>query len=85
MQASGYREQGDYIFMGHSLGGYLGAHFAIKYPQNITELILMSPVGVPNKPPGYDLDERIEKMESATQKFFFKRAVGLWRSNWAPA
>jgi abhydrolase domain-containing protein 5 len=35
---------------GHSLGGYLAARYALKYPHNIKSLILVSPVGLPEKP-----------------------------------
>jgi predicted alpha/beta superfamily hydrolase len=35
---------------GHSLGGYLAARYALKYPHNIKSLILVSPVGLPDKP-----------------------------------
>ena len=35
---------------GHSLGGYLAAQYALKYPKNIDSLILISPVGFPQQP-----------------------------------
>ncbi|CAG8439772.1 530_t:CDS:2 [Funneliformis mosseae] len=42
--------------LGHSLGGYLAAVYAMKYPMYVEKLILVSPVGVPRNPqnePGY--------------------------------
>ena len=37
--------------MGHSLGGYLCTGYALKYPQRVEKLILVSPAGVPEPPP----------------------------------
>jgi pimeloyl-ACP methyl ester carboxylesterase len=37
--------------MGHSLGGYLCTGYALKYPDNVDKLILVSPAGVPEPPP----------------------------------
>ena len=34
---------------GHSMGGYLSVAYAEKYPQHVERLILISPVGVPEK------------------------------------
>ncbi|GJQ14179.1 hypothetical protein GpartN1_g5970.t1 [Galdieria partita] len=39
-----------FILVGHSLGGYLSAVYAIKYPENIEQLVLVSPVGIPHAP-----------------------------------
>lgn len=36
--------------VGHSLGGYLSARYALQYPERISKLVLASPVGFPNKP-----------------------------------
>lgn len=36
---------------GHSMGGYLSVAYAEKYPQHVEKLILLSPVGVPEKRP----------------------------------
>ena len=35
-----------FIFCAHSLGGYFAVNYAIKYPQNIESLFLMSPTGI---------------------------------------
>lgn len=36
--------------IGHSLGGYLGVAYALKYPTRVSKLILLSPAGVPRDP-----------------------------------
>jgi cardiolipin-specific phospholipase len=36
--------------LGHSLGGYLAAVYALKYPEHIERLIMVSPVGIPVNP-----------------------------------
>ncbi len=40
--------------VGHSLGGYLAVRYAIKYPERVDKVVLVSPVGVPKNP--YDKD-----------------------------
>ncbi|EME28764.1 probable cardiolipin-specific deacylase, mitochondrial [Galdieria sulphuraria] len=39
-----------FILVGHSLGGYLSAVYASKYPENVERLVLLSPVGIPHAP-----------------------------------
>ena len=34
---------------GHSMGGYLAAAYALKYPDRVQSLVLASPIGVPHK------------------------------------
>lgn len=38
------------VLMGHSFGGYLSCVYAMKYPQHVEKLILVSPVGIPRNP-----------------------------------
>lgn len=35
-----------FVLVGHSLGGYLSCRYALKYPERVEKLILVSPVGV---------------------------------------
>eukprot|EP00744_Colponema_vietnamica_P009590 GILI01013622.1.p1 GENE.GILI01013622.1~~GILI01013622.1.p1 ORF type:complete len:326 (-),score=53.31 GILI01013622.1:183-1160(-) len=39
-----------FILAGHSFGGYMSTCYTHKYPQNVSILLLLSPVGVPEPP-----------------------------------
>lgn len=53
-----------FTMVGHSLGGYLSTAYALKYPQRVNKLILVSPVGVPKSP--YESEE--EEMKNAGEE-----------------
>ncbi|KAI8909128.1 alpha/beta-hydrolase [Gorgonomyces haynaldii] len=38
------------VLCGHSLGGYLSTAYALKYPERVEKLVLISPAGVPPRP-----------------------------------
>lgn len=40
------KELTEFSFVGHSFGGYLSCHYALRYPQHVKKLILLSPVGL---------------------------------------
>jgi cardiolipin-specific phospholipase len=46
---------------GHSMGGYLSVAYTERYPQHVAKLILLSPVGVPQKVEDED-EKRISAM-----------------------
>lgn len=39
------------VLFGHSLGGYLSTCYALKHPEAVEKLLLISPAGVPSPPP----------------------------------
>ena len=45
------KDLSQFVLAGHSLGGYLSARYAMKYPSHLSGLVLISPVGVPQQPP----------------------------------
>ena len=62
--------------VGHSLGGYLAARFALKYPARLSKLVLASPVGFPHKP---------QNTLSGSQLPTSIRLIdGLWSANLTP-
>ncbi|MBN6101734.1 alpha/beta hydrolase [Xanthomonas sp. CFBP 8703] len=34
------------VFVGHSMGGMLAAHYALQYPQDVSRLLLVNPIGL---------------------------------------
>ena len=41
-----------FTFVGHSLGGLLATEYAMKFPDDVERLFLLSPAGFPSPPPG---------------------------------
>lgn len=37
-----------FILAGHSFGGFICGHYAVRYPQHIKKLLMLSAVGVEN-------------------------------------
>ena len=44
------KELTDFILCCHSLGGYIGGHYACAYKNHIRKLILLSPIGLRDDP-----------------------------------
>ena len=42
----------DFYLMGHSFGGYMSGNYAVRYPQHLKKLVLLSPIGVKVKEEG---------------------------------
>ena len=82
MQTAAYKTE-EYVLLGHSLGGYLSANFAIRYPQKLAKLLLVSAVGIQPKPETFSV-ENIAQKQSATRAFMIRRAGGMWESHYSP-
>jgi len=83
MNAVNYREH-DYILMGHSLGGYLASNFALRYPEKLTKLFMVSAVGIKTKPEEFTVENVAARQPTATRSFMFRRMAGLWEWHISP-
>jgi cardiolipin-specific phospholipase len=62
--------------VGHSLGGYLSARYALKYPGRVSKLVLASPVGFPHMPEN--------ALSSSQMPTTFRLIDTMWSSNITP-
>jgi pimeloyl-ACP methyl ester carboxylesterase len=68
----------DFILAGHSFGGYVVGNYAIRFPQYIKKLLMLSPVGVSVKPDGFELG----KMRSKEGRGPPPRVLSLVKHAW---
>lgn len=61
------------VLSGHSFGGYVAVAYAERYPERVEQLILLSPIGVPDPP-----DPDSERGRSMSLRF--KVFLGIFRT-----
>ena len=82
IRTCGFREENEeYYLAGHSLGGYLSTEFALKYPQQIKKLILLSPVGIPQRPKNFYLEKIVANQPTLATKLYYRTMGNLWDYN----
>lgn len=67
----------EFVLVGHSMGGYLSALYALKHPERVQKLILASPVGLPEQ--GKEM-EGVALTGHRIPSFFSY----LWDANYTP-
>ncbi|KAJ2746156.1 hypothetical protein GGI20_001579 [Coemansia sp. BCRC 34301] len=68
------------VLCGHSFGGYMVGAYALKYPQHVEKLVLLSPIGVPEAP--HDLENMIwQGYEPVHRKLHPKEGEYRMKSN----
>jgi abhydrolase domain-containing protein 5 len=68
---------------GHSFGGYMAAQYALKYPERVSKLFLLSPVGVSEVQQEIDIEAMKKKMGCIRRKIF-SFAQNVWREKKSP-
>jgi alpha-beta hydrolase superfamily lysophospholipase len=67
----------DFYLAGHSFGGYISGNYAIKYPQHIKKLLMLSPAGICIKPENFNID-------NYGNSTFIKIVKMAWKNKWSP-
>jgi cardiolipin-specific phospholipase len=67
-----------FFLIGHSMGGYLAALYALKYPEHVQKLLLASPVGIPPHVKGVDVPRFI------TGHVIPNWVINLWNNHYTP-
>ena len=74
----------NFVLAGHSLGGYLSGRYALKYPQELRGLVLISPVGIPAHPANIidhtELSIGYRLLTTAWKSNFTPQSIIRWRS-----
>lgn len=78
------RQQGldRFILVGHSLGGYLAASYALRHPEQVQHLVLVCPAGIPPKPE--DWESRFLSDSWSLRSQLFRLAGRAWASGFTP-
>ena len=73
-----------FILLGHSFGGYVAGCYALAFPECVTQLLFLSPVGVKQKPPEFSFEK---SLMAADWKFrtFWRALSYLWLKNITPS
>eukprot|EP00878_Enallax_costatus_P023828 GHUV01025380.1.p1 GENE.GHUV01025380.1~~GHUV01025380.1.p1 ORF type:complete len:414 (+),score=72.62 GHUV01025380.1:55-1296(+) len=71
-----------FILVGHSLGGYLAASYALRHPDQVDHLVLVGPAGIPVKPEGWE--SRFSGDASSLRTQLYKLSTKAWMSGVTP-
>ena len=73
-----------FVLAGHSFGGYISSVYAMRYPEQLSRLILISPVGVPEKPDSYSQEHFSNNFDSMASRVAAKVIYRMWERNYTP-
>ncbi|CAG9323336.1 unnamed protein product [Blepharisma stoltei] len=71
-----------FILVGHSFGGYISGCYALKYPEHVSKVLYLSPVGFGKKPKEFDFLKELEG--DWWIRFVNKFMVFFWLKNITP-
>lgn len=69
---------------GHSMGGYLSVAYCEKYPERVDQLLLLSPVGVPDESQEQRRERRSQFLGSIPRKIAYNLFSSLWDGGYTP-
>ena len=75
----------DFYLAGHSFGGYICGHYAYRYPQHLRKVLMLSPAGVVEVPPDFDITKlKFKNGMKPPSKMLKSIATKVWDKKWSP-
>jgi abhydrolase domain-containing protein 5 len=71
------------VLVGHSMGGYISAAYALEYPERVQHLIMVCPAGVGRRPEDWSLPEQLKNPWSFRGQLY-RVAVAAWNGGVTP-
>jgi len=74
----------NFYLAGHSFGGYICGHYAYRYPQHLKKVLMLSPAGIVEMPPDFDISKM--KFKNGKKPSKMVKAIGesVWEKKWSP-
>ena len=74
-----------FVLAGHSMGGYVSGAYTVRYPARVSQLILISSVGVKLKPEGYSWKQFTGSLQSRSARALVRFLGFMFTKNVTPA
>jgi pimeloyl-ACP methyl ester carboxylesterase len=71
------------VLMGHSMGGYISATYALRYPERVQHLIMVCPAGVGRRPEDWTLPAQLRNPWTFKGQLY-RAAVAAWNGGLTP-
>ena len=85
MDKTGFESEGPYSIIAHSLGCWVASLFAVLYPQNILQMMFLSPACMAKPKPDFCPLRFIQRYESLGKRMLFRLAYMSWGKHYSPA